>query len=86
MRRCPRDGAQWRIEGFSKLTSEIVRSDCFEAGIGIWRLMVDPEGYGNGKGTHLSVFLELRDAMWAPLSTEYELTLVESASVAILHQ
>ncbi|KAG1679164.1 hypothetical protein FOA52_000520 [Chlamydomonas sp. UWO 241] len=66
----------WRIEGFSKLTNEIVRPYCFEAGIGTWCMRVDPNGCGGGKDTHLSVYLALGDAMWAPLSAEFELKLV----------
>ncbi|KAG1674620.1 hypothetical protein FOA52_001869 [Chlamydomonas sp. UWO 241] len=65
---------QWRIEGFGKLPSEGVYSDSFEAGIGPWRLRLDPQGCGDVKGTHLSVFLELQDAMWAPGSLTYKLT------------
>ncbi|KAG1679172.1 hypothetical protein FOA52_000528 [Chlamydomonas sp. UWO 241] len=63
------------------MTSERVRSDCFEAGIGTWRLRMYPEGYGRAKGTHLSVFLEAQDVMWAP-SVEYAVTLVHQAEAS----
>ncbi|KAG1664744.1 hypothetical protein FOA52_004752 [Chlamydomonas sp. UWO 241] len=34
------------------------------------RLKLHPGGYGNGTGTHLSMFLEAQEAMWAP-TAEY---------------
>ncbi|KAG1674605.1 hypothetical protein FOA52_001854 [Chlamydomonas sp. UWO 241] len=71
----------WRIKGFSKLRHAVF-SDSFEAGIGPWRLRVDPSGCGDVKGTHLSVFLELQDAMWAPGSVKYKLTVVNQADAS----
>jgi hypothetical protein len=44
--------------------------------------MVFPQGYGAGKGTHLSVFLELQDAMWAPAAVKYKLTVVNQADAS----
>ncbi|KAG1670269.1 hypothetical protein FOA52_003619 [Chlamydomonas sp. UWO 241] len=71
----------WRMEDFSKLTSELVRSDCFEAGICSWRLKVYPGGCSDGKNTHLSVYLEAQDDMWA-LNAEVKLTLINQASAS----
>jgi hypothetical protein len=47
-------------------------------------LVVNPRGFGVGKDTHLSVFLELQDTLWAP-SAEYKLTLVNQADVSKSH-
>ncbi|KAG1669260.1 hypothetical protein FOA52_003297 [Chlamydomonas sp. UWO 241] len=71
----------WRIKDFSKLTSVRVRSDCFEAGICTWRLMVDPDGSAEGNGTHLAVFLVVQDEMWEP-NIEFEFTLVNQADAS----
>ncbi|KAG1673776.1 hypothetical protein FOA52_002345 [Chlamydomonas sp. UWO 241] len=71
----------WPIEGFSKLTSEPVRSDSFEAGICTWRLRMYPEGCDDGEGTHLSVFLEAQDAMWEP-TAEFKVTVVNQADAS----
>ncbi|KAG1663813.1 hypothetical protein FOA52_013378 [Chlamydomonas sp. UWO 241] len=68
----------WRIENASKLTSEPVWSDSFEAGIGTWRLRVHLGGHGKGKGTHLSVYRHAEDAMWEP-TADYRLTLINHA-------
>ncbi|KAG1679813.1 hypothetical protein FOA52_012725 [Chlamydomonas sp. UWO 241] len=68
---------QWRIESFSTLGWD-VRSESFEAGIATWRLLVSPDGRGDGKGTHLSVYLEMVDEIWAP-SAEFKLTLLNQA-------
>ncbi|KAG1673749.1 hypothetical protein FOA52_002318 [Chlamydomonas sp. UWO 241] len=73
----------WRIENFSKVTSEPVRSASFEAGICTWvgRLLLDPEGVGHDNGTHLPVLLEVLDDMWEP-SAECKGTLVKQADAS----
>ncbi|KAG1674608.1 hypothetical protein FOA52_001857 [Chlamydomonas sp. UWO 241] len=43
---------------------------------------MDPQGCGIGKGTHLSVFLELQDAMWAPGAVKCKLTAVNQADAS----
>ncbi|KAG1661259.1 hypothetical protein FOA52_003716 [Chlamydomonas sp. UWO 241] len=63
---CMRVVPQWRIDNFSKLMDVRVYSECFEAGISTWRLIVLPNGNGDCTGTHLSVFLEAQHTMWAP--------------------
>ncbi|KAG1679822.1 hypothetical protein FOA52_012735 [Chlamydomonas sp. UWO 241] len=68
----------WRIENFSTLGSKSVLSDSFEAGIATWRLLVYPDGYADGQGTHLGVYLEVQDEMWQP-SAEYKFTLLNQA-------
>ncbi|KAG1667000.1 hypothetical protein FOA52_014312 [Chlamydomonas sp. UWO 241] len=66
----------WRIDHFSKLPSgDPVRSDCFEAGTCTWRLRAHPNGSSAAQGTHLSVYLEVQDAMWEPSAT-YKFTVV----------
>ncbi|KAG1674617.1 hypothetical protein FOA52_001866 [Chlamydomonas sp. UWO 241] len=52
------------------------------AGIGPWRMRVHPQGNGADQGTHLSVFLELQDAMWAPEAVKYKLTAVNQADAS----
>ncbi|KAG1674731.1 hypothetical protein FOA52_013566 [Chlamydomonas sp. UWO 241] len=71
----------WRVENFSKLSREIVFSDFFEAGICTWRLQVWPEGEGDDLGTHLSVYLEAQDVMWAA-SAQSTLTVVNQADAS----
>ncbi|KAG1654976.1 hypothetical protein FOA52_004563 [Chlamydomonas sp. UWO 241] len=73
----------WRIENFSKLTSDAVKSDCFEAGACTWQLRVYAQGTGHGAaaGTHLSVYLELGDDMWAP-KVHHKVTLVNQADAS----
>ncbi|KAG1673164.1 hypothetical protein FOA52_015275 [Chlamydomonas sp. UWO 241] len=70
---------EWRIENFSKLTSEPVWSDGFEAGIGTWYLEVHPKGYDGS--THMQVYLELQDGMWQP-SAKVNLTLNNKADLS----
>eukprot|EP00258_Populus_trichocarpa_P024711 XP_024440730.1 uncharacterized protein LOC18105139 isoform X2 [Populus trichocarpa] len=48
----------WKIRAFSKL-DRMSYSKAFTAGGRSWRIDVSPEGYGDGKGNSLSVFLEL---------------------------
>jgi hypothetical protein len=45
------------------------------------RLLVFPKGNGAGAGTHLSVFLEAQDTMWAP-TAECTCTLVNQADAS----
>lgn len=45
------------------------------------RLKVYPGGRKEGKGTHMSVFLELLDTMWQP-SADFMLTLVNQVDVS----
>ncbi|KAG1670268.1 hypothetical protein FOA52_003618 [Chlamydomonas sp. UWO 241] len=72
----------WRIENFSKLRSdETVQSDCFEAGICTWQLRVVPDDWGSDQGTHLTVFLDVMDTMWAT-SVEYKFTLLNQADAS----
>ncbi|KAG1656642.1 hypothetical protein FOA52_008866 [Chlamydomonas sp. UWO 241] len=72
----------WRVEDFSKQTEdETIWSNSFEAGVCTWKLRVYPGGWSAAKGTHLSVFLEAQDAMWAP-SAEFKLTLVNQADAS----
>ncbi|KAG1679806.1 hypothetical protein FOA52_012718 [Chlamydomonas sp. UWO 241] len=71
----------WRIENFSKQRSELVRSDCFEAGICTWRLRAYPGGDQGGQGSHLSALLEVQDGMWNP-KVEIKLTLVNQADAS----
>ncbi|KAG1670273.1 hypothetical protein FOA52_003623 [Chlamydomonas sp. UWO 241] len=72
----------WRIEDFSKLISEKVRFERFEAGICTWQLRVDPDGWGVDQGTHLTVFLEALDNMWTTTSVEYKVTLLNQADAS----
>ncbi|KAG1671685.1 hypothetical protein FOA52_007476 [Chlamydomonas sp. UWO 241] len=71
----------WRIENFSTLTSEVLLSAGFEAGICTWRLSLHPEGTDDGAGTHLSVYLEAQDDMWKPRA-EYKITAVNQADAS----
>ncbi|KAG1671683.1 hypothetical protein FOA52_007474 [Chlamydomonas sp. UWO 241] len=71
----------WRIENFSALTSEMLLSDCFEAGISTWRLSLHPEGTDAGAGTHLSVQLEVQDVMWKPRA-EFKITAFNQADAS----
>ncbi|KAG1655833.1 hypothetical protein FOA52_013289 [Chlamydomonas sp. UWO 241] len=69
---------EWRIENFSQLSCEPVRSECFEAGIATWRLIVYPDGHGSDTGVYLTVFLEAQDTMWEP-TAGYKVTVVNQA-------
>ncbi|KAG1665999.1 hypothetical protein FOA52_010097 [Chlamydomonas sp. UWO 241] len=73
----------WCINNFHACTLksvDAVHSHCFEAGIGTWQLRLHPRGR-NGDGSHLSVFLDLQDPMWAP-HTQYKLSLVKQADAS----
>ncbi|KAG1670274.1 hypothetical protein FOA52_003624 [Chlamydomonas sp. UWO 241] len=72
----------WSIKDFSKLTSASVRSDCFEDGT--WQLNVDPAGFGSGEGTHVSVWLALKDRKLTTRA-EYKFTLVNQADARKSH-
>ncbi|KAL8264647.1 hypothetical protein R6Q59_022777 [Mikania micrantha] len=56
----------WTIKIFSSLTEEKLRSDAFKIGKVKWNLSLYPKGSGLGKGTHLSIFLGVHDAMSLP--------------------
>ncbi|KAG1669248.1 hypothetical protein FOA52_003285 [Chlamydomonas sp. UWO 241] len=75
---------RWRIEDFSKLSKEAVKSDCFEAGIATWRLEVSPRGDAIGAGTHLSVYLEAFTSFWEP-DAEIKITLINQADASKSH-
>ncbi|KAG1680618.1 hypothetical protein FOA52_015067 [Chlamydomonas sp. UWO 241] len=63
----------WRIENFSKLTRRDRR-----------RLGMFPAGNNVGRGTHLSVFLEVQDSMWEP-TAEFKLAVVNQADASKSH-
>ncbi|KAG1670267.1 hypothetical protein FOA52_003617 [Chlamydomonas sp. UWO 241] len=75
---------QWRIEDFSKLTSELVLSSPFQAGGRTWMLVVFPSGRGKDAGTHLSVGLFVRDNT-VITTAEYKFTLVNQADTSNSH-
>ncbi|XP_048427956.1 uncharacterized protein LOC125471523 isoform X3 [Pyrus x bretschneideri] len=56
----------WKVENFSKLGTECCKSEPFTAGEWKWKILLYPEGIGEGKGTHISLFLKLDDPKKVP--------------------
>lgn len=71
----------WKIRDFSKLDRKSYLSKAFTAGGRSWRIDVSPEGYGDGKGNSLSVFLQLVDGGKLPpkktVWVEYKLRVLD---------
>ncbi|XP_048427723.1 uncharacterized protein LOC125467833 isoform X2 [Pyrus x bretschneideri] len=51
----------WKVENFSKLGTECCKSEPFTAGERKWKISLYPKGNNLGKGTHISLYLELDD-------------------------
>ncbi|XP_068331848.1 MATH domain and coiled-coil domain-containing protein At3g58340-like [Pyrus communis] len=51
----------WKVENFSKLGTECCKSEPFTAGERKWKINLYPKGNNPGKGTHISLYLELDD-------------------------
>ncbi|KAL6190829.1 hypothetical protein ACLB2K_037227 [Fragaria x ananassa] len=60
----------WKVEQFSKLTDEYCMSEPFDAGDQKWRIKLFPKGFGEGKGTHLSIYLAFADWRITPPVTK----------------
>eukprot|EP00887_Chlorella_sp_A99_P004870 scaffold4.g4870.t1 len=69
-----RKGAfSWSVPQFSNLQGR-TNSLSFFVGGAEWRLRLDPEGNGQGAGTHLSLFLECLSMAALPLKATFTLT------------
>ncbi|KAM1403362.1 hypothetical protein ACFX2I_011976 [Malus domestica] len=51
----------WKVENFSKLGTDCCKSEPFTAGGRKWKINFYPKGNNLGKGTHISLYLELDD-------------------------
>ncbi|KAM1742121.1 hypothetical protein ACFX12_012154 [Malus domestica] len=51
----------WKVENFSKLGADPYKSEPFTARERNWKIVLYPKGHKKGKGTHISLFLELDD-------------------------
>nr|XP_043630124.1 MATH domain and coiled-coil domain-containing protein At3g58200-like [Erigeron canadensis] len=51
----------WRIDNFSDVKEVTIDSDVFKLGNVKWKLWLSPKGNGEGKDTHLSLYLEVFD-------------------------
>ncbi|KAM0984673.1 uncharacterized protein LOC126595172 [Malus sylvestris] len=51
----------WKVENVSKLGAECRQSEPFTAGERKWKISLYPKGNNLGKGTHISLYLELDD-------------------------
>ncbi|KAM5568582.1 hypothetical protein ABKV19_016240 [Rosa sericea] len=60
----------WKVEKFSSLDAEFYDSEPFTAGDYNWKLHLYPNGNGKGKGSHLSLFLELASPITLPPGSE----------------
>ncbi|KAK9934084.1 hypothetical protein M0R45_021241 [Rubus argutus] len=67
------------VEQFSKLKAEYYVSKTFNAGDQKWQILLYPKGYGEGNGTHLSIFLSLAD--WKPTPPVSKIFAVFSLSI-----
>ncbi|KAM1327861.1 hypothetical protein ACFX13_012240 [Malus domestica] len=70
----------WKVENFSKLSADCCESEPFTAGERKWKILLYPEGNGDGKGTHISLFLELDDPEKVPgfkVFAEFSLRIVD---------
>ena len=71
---------EWQVPNFSREASRL-RSPGFFAVGAKWRLRVDPKGYGEGAGTHLSLFLRCCSEDGLPLKTDVVFTVYGKESV-----
>ncbi|XP_068333881.1 uncharacterized protein [Pyrus communis] len=51
----------WKVENVSKLGTECCKSEPFTAGERKWKISLYLKGNNHGKGTHISLYLELDD-------------------------
>ncbi|XP_061995155.1 uncharacterized protein LOC133713044 isoform X2 [Rosa rugosa] len=59
----------WKVEKFSSLGAQF-DSEPFTAGDYNWKIKLYPDGCGEGKGSHLSLFLELASPITLPPDSE----------------
>ncbi|XP_048427957.1 uncharacterized protein LOC103961303 isoform X1 [Pyrus x bretschneideri] len=70
----------WKVENFSRLSADCCESEPFPAGERKWKILLYPKGNGDGKGTHISLFLELDDPEKVPgfkVFAEFSLRIVD---------
>ncbi|XP_040373543.1 uncharacterized protein LOC112196141 isoform X3 [Rosa chinensis] len=71
----------WKVEKFSSLGAEFYDSEPFTAGDYNWKIKLYPDGCGEGKGSHLSLFLELASPITLPpgsgLFVEYRFRILD---------
>ncbi|XP_040373539.1 uncharacterized protein LOC121052471 isoform X2 [Rosa chinensis] len=60
----------WKVEKFSSLGAKFCYSEPFTAGDHNWKIKLYPDGCGEGKGSHLSLFLELASPITLPPGSE----------------
>ncbi|XP_050373144.1 uncharacterized protein LOC126790836 isoform X2 [Argentina anserina] len=56
----------WKVEKFSSLGAQAYQSEPFASGDYNWKIQLHPKGNGNGKGSHLSLFLVAARPMTIP--------------------
>ncbi|XP_062099862.1 uncharacterized protein LOC133805714 [Humulus lupulus] len=49
----------WKVDAFSNITQDRYESEPFVGGDYIWKIVLYPDGFGEGKGTNISLFLKL---------------------------
>ncbi|KAM5568591.1 hypothetical protein ABKV19_016240 [Rosa sericea] len=60
----------WMVDKFSSLGAQFYESEPFTAGDYDWKIMLYPKGRGEGKGSHLSLFLHLASPITLPPGSE----------------
>ncbi|KAL6190768.1 hypothetical protein ACLB2K_037162 [Fragaria x ananassa] len=60
----------WKIDSFSKITTDCQDSKTFSSGEQKWKIQLYPKGKGNGMGSHLSLILALADPTSLPPGTK----------------
>nr|KAJ0187643.1 hypothetical protein LSAT_V11C900501510 [Lactuca sativa] len=55
----------WIIDNLSAVTEKCLHSEVFKVGKVKWTLSIYPKGISSGKGTNLSIFLEVHEAALA---------------------
>ncbi|XP_023744813.1 ubiquitin C-terminal hydrolase 12-like [Lactuca sativa] len=61
----------WIIDNLSAVTEKCLHSEVFKVGKVKWTLSIYPKGISSGKGTNLSIFLEVHEAALASAETEH---------------
>ncbi len=81
----------WRVENFSKLTVDKLRSECFEIGGYVWQLLLFPGGNSGGSSTavngpQMSLFLAVGDDMSGATAIDANDTRKANFSLSLIRQ
>ncbi|KAL5564624.1 hypothetical protein UlMin_027788 [Ulmus minor] len=72
----------WRVDNFSKLSTEYIESKIFNAGGHKWKVKLYPNGEGGGLGTHLSLHLALESPLpTSKIYAEFTLRILNQLNV-----